>query len=127
MKLFEPNVYNICSTIEFYILLLKQLDQGGIPNNFDQYQLLQIKQHMVLDIIMKVEIMIESILVLADALSVSYHKVPRNLTHYDSMLLYSIMIKIQKDQYNMRKILGLPNIKTLDLTKEERLLYDFLA
>lgn len=69
---------------------------------------------------MKIEILIESTLVLVHSLSSGYYTVAQDMTFYDFKLLYSIIEKIRDKDYNMRRILGLPDLSTLSLSPEEK-------
>ena len=61
-------------------------------------------------------ILIETTLVLIDALSSGYHSITGRLTFYTFQSVYSIIRRIKAGKYNPQKALGLPDIKTLPLT-----------
>lgn len=86
--------------------------------------ILRVKQNIYVDVISKLSILIESTIVLLDALSYSkYKKIPHNLVYYDFKLVYSIIKKLRKKNppYNFRKILGLYYLpKNTILTKQEK-------
>lgn len=61
--LFNQNALFSVQTVNLYGLLLKKLDKD-IPNSFSDNQLVRIKQMVILDVLMKMEILIESTLAL---------------------------------------------------------------
>jgi hypothetical protein len=68
--------------------------------------LLRIKQHVILDMVIKLVILIEVILVLVEALSTGYYKsIPEKLTYYSFESVYLYIEKITNNEYNWRKIL----------------------
>jgi hypothetical protein len=126
---FGINTHDIILTIQLYSTLFERLDKGDLLTNNNQQEISRIKQQFVLDAILKLEILIESTLVLVHSLSIEYHTVAKNMTYYDSALVESIIReisinkKIRNYKYNMRRVLGLPNLKHLSLsTKEKELL-----
>lgn len=82
--------------------------------------LVRVKQHIMLDIIIKVMILIETTLVLVDALSTGYQVVAKRLTYYSFSAIYETMKNIRTGQYNFRKVLGFPSVDKLPLSKEEQ-------
>ena len=123
---FGLNVLNIISSIELYGILIEKLDKNNLVSTHNAEDIIRIKQQIVLDVIMKTQILIESTLVLIHSLSTGYHAVARNMTYYDMGLVNSIIKEIGKNKqlknykYNMRKILGLPNLKYLSLSLKEK-------
>jgi hypothetical protein len=120
IQLFQLNRHNILLTVHLYGVLIKRLDEGDIPHNLPKAEVVRVKQHIFLDIIMKIEILIESTLVLAHSLSSGYHTVAHNMTFYDFRLLHSVIENIRRRKYDIRKILGLPDLSTLALNAEEK-------
>ena len=123
---FGLNTQNIILTIELYGVLIEKLDTDNLLANHNIDDMVRIKQHIVLDVIMKTQILIESTLVLIHCLSTGYRTLARNMTYYDMNLVDSIINEIRKNKkmknykYNMRKVLGLPNLKLLDLSSNEK-------
>ena len=118
---FNINTHYSFLSIRLYGILIKRLDKGDIPNNLSKQDLLCVKQNIILDVIMKTEILIESTLVLFHTLSTGYYpSVPMNMAYYDFKLIHPIIEKIKKKKYNMLKILGLPNLKTLPISISEK-------
>jgi hypothetical protein len=120
LVLFNQNSHNILLTIQLYGIIIKRLDEGDIPNNFTSIESVRIKQHIYMDVIMKIQILIETLLVLIHALSKNYSKVSQILTFYDTKLVRSIIENIRTKKYNIRKVLGLPNLGKLPLTDEQK-------
>jgi hypothetical protein len=102
------NFSNMIATMELYQNMVK----------CDMH--IQVKQHIMLDIIVKIMILIETTLVLVDALSTGYHMVVKKLTYYAFSDVYQIMENIRTNQYNYRKVLGFPSVDTLPLASEEQ-------
>ena len=80
---------------------------------------LHVKQHVALDMIVKIEIMVETLFVMIDALSKGYPHVSKQITRYDSKLPKQIIAKIHSKKYDLYKIIQLPKIQTLNLSSEE--------
>jgi len=79
---------------------------------------IQVKQHIMLDIIVKIMILIETTLVLVDALSMGYHMVVKKLTYYSFSDVYQIMENILTSKHNHRKVLGFPSVgKTISINE----------
>jgi hypothetical protein len=119
LVLLNQNSHNILLTIQLYGIIVKRLDDGDIPNNFRSIDSVRIKQHIYMDVIMKIQILIETLLVLIHALSKNYSKVSQILTFYDTKLVRSIIEKIRTKKYNIRKVLGLPKLGKLPLNDEQ--------
>ena len=114
---------NTITTIELYgVLLLQKLDGGAFNDVLLTTALMtQIKQHIALDMILKTETIIESFLVFIHHLSQRYKGLAEAMTYYDQNLVRTVITKVRKKQdLNMRRALGLPNISDLPLDKEER-------
>jgi hypothetical protein len=123
---FAQNVHNIISTIELYGILIEKLERDILPRNYNAADVIRLKQQIVLDVILKTQILIESTFVLIHSLSKGYHTVAMNMTYYDMNLVNSIIEELRKNKklmnykYNIRKVLGLPNLKFLSLSSKER-------
>lgn len=123
LHLFGYNITLSINTIELYLVLIKRLDEGDIDiSSIPKDNQIRIRQHIYLDMIMKVEILIESTIVLIAALSKGYRYVPTNMTNYEINFVYETVKKIRKKSkdLNMRVILGLPNPSKLPLNRQER-------
>jgi hypothetical protein len=119
--LFRNNTQYILSTLKLYQSLITQSDDGYISNNISQMDKVVVKQFILLDVIMKLEILIESTLILIHSLSKDYSSIPKFMVYYDMNLIRTVIHKIENREYNMEKILGLMNISRLPLlTKEEK-------
>jgi len=121
IQLFKNNTHYILTTVELYGILIKRLDEGNIPNTFSSRNKVVVKQFILLDVIMKLEILIECILVLIHCLSKDRIKLPKVMVYYDTNLIRTSINKIRDRKYNMEKILGLLKVSNLPLlSREER-------
>ena len=110
---YEINCDYNCGVILLYFNLTKQNVQNKtICPSLDT---LRINQHIYLDIISKISILIESLLVLIDSLSISYKNVSKDMTNYNLAKIYSIIdgISASRVRYNMRRALGLYDITNM--------------
>jgi len=126
LSYFAQNSQDIISTIELYGTLIERLEEYNLLKSYNARDVIRLKQQIVLDVILKTQILIESTMVLIHSLSVGYHTVAKNMTFYDTDLVISIISELRKNKklknyrYNMRKVLGLPNLKFLSLSSKER-------
>jgi len=121
LQLFKNNTHYILTTLKLYGVLIKRLDEGNIPNNLGPRDKVVVKQFIILDVIMKLEILVESTLVLIQALSKDRNSVPKFMTYYDTDIIRIAIDKIKNRRYNMEKILGLLKISQIPfLSREER-------
>lgn len=119
LYLFEENITSLFSLIDLYGIIIVG-KKNLIPNSFSDREFLPIRQFLALDIILKLQVIIESTLVLSHSLSSGYHSIARNMTYYDFNLLKTIRENIVKKQYDSRRILGLPEIDRLPISREEK-------
>jgi hypothetical protein len=107
--------------LQLYGVLIKRLNDGKIDFTADSMTRTIINQFIYLDVISKLEILIESSLVLIHALSHNYNQVASLMLYYDTNLINTVINKINNRRYNLKKVFGLPNISKLSiLSKEER-------
>ena len=95
---FGLNTQNIILTIELYGVLIEKLDTDNLLTNYNIDDMVRIKQHIILDVIMKTQILIESTFVLIHCLSKGYRTLARNMTYYDMNLVDSIIKEIRKNK-----------------------------
>jgi hypothetical protein len=122
--LFNQNAHILGLSIDLYGHLVEKLDAKDFSISLTNDVLVRVKQVIILDVIMKVQILIEASLALIEALSKGYDSVPVILTRYNSKLIYEIIEHIKHKEYEMTKVLGLPNIDSLSVSNEEK---EFLA
>ena len=118
----DENVKNMIMTITLYSKLIKKLDEGLFFNEFPPAQMLRIKQHVVLDMILKTEIIIESSLIFIYQLakgSRGYRALPKTMSRYDTNLIKIVKIKVWEKDFPLRTALRLPLISHLHLNREE--------
>lgn len=119
LGMFYLNLKIILTTIRAYDVLVAKLE-NKIENDMTERQIFRVKEQMLLDIYAKLLSVIESILILCHALSEGYEKVSRYMTFYPVSMLNQSLENCICKKYNMRKILGLPDLGKLDLTTNER-------
>ena len=71
------------STLEAYGNLFDNLNKNELVSKSNTRHVTSIKQQIILDAIMKTQIIIESTLILIHSLSIGYHQVAMNMTYYD--------------------------------------------
>jgi hypothetical protein len=104
----DENVKNMIMTITVYRKLIKKLDEGLFSIEFPPAQMLRIKQHIVLDMILKTEIIIESSLIFTYQLakgSRGYRALPKTTSRYDTNLIKIVKIKVWKRGFPLRTVL----------------------
>lgn len=120
--LFKFNISIIIRTLKLYSTFIFNDKLLPLLDNPDDQTIQSIKQQMVLDTIMKLQILIESFIVLIHSLHDGYKVVPHNMTFYSQELVDEIVNKIleKPNEYNLLKIAGLceiNNIESLDINK----------
>jgi hypothetical protein len=129
IRAFDENVKNMILTINLYDKLIKKIDDGLFSDEFPPAQILRIKQHIVLDMILKTEIIIESSLIFIYQLSKGskgYRALPKTMSRYNNELVNVVMKKVWKRNFPIKTGLGLPLISHLHLEKEEAKVLVFL-
>jgi hypothetical protein len=122
----DENVKNMIMTITVYRKLIKKLDEGLFSIEFPPAQMLRIKQHIVLDMILKTEIIIESSLIFTYQLakgSRGYRALPKTMSRYDTNLIKIVKIKVWKRGFPLRTALRLPLISHLHIERETKQKY----
>ena len=121
--LLGTNVKNTITTIELYWeLLSRKLNDGTFNDVLPMAApMIEIKQHIALDMILKTEIIIESSLVFLHHLSQRHNGLGDTMTFYEQNLVDTIIPKVRKRRdFNMRRALGLADISDLPIDKDER-------
>lgn len=129
ITLFEINSLDLLNTISINLELIDKDDfiKGLSLLTFKNQEsdMIRIKQHLVLDVLMKIEIIIESFLVLINSLSGRYSDLPRKMTRYRQETIYSIIKKIREEHYSLLNLFGFPPLKVLPISEsEKRFLFD---
>jgi len=120
IRVFDENVKNMVLTIALYDKLVKKLDEGLFLNAIPPAeQMLRIKQHIMLDMILKTEIIIESSLIFIYQLSKGYRALPKTMSRYDNKLIKVIKVKVWEKDFPLKTALGLPLISHLHLERDE--------
>ena len=119
LHLFKTNINYAFITTKIYWGVIDKIDQYLGPDTSKQMRL-RYQQQIALDIIIKTQTLIESTLVLVEALSQGYNKVPNLITKYSSNLVRDITKKISERSYDMGKILAFADIDSLPLNDKEK-------
>lgn len=119
LHLFKTNINYALETTKFYWKVIDDIDQYVKADTPKQMRI-RSQQHIALDIIIRVQTLIESTLVLVEALSQGYDKVPNLVTKYPPNLLHDITKKISERSYDMKKILAFADIDSFPLNDKEK-------
>ena len=111
------NVNYGVQTIDLYWSLIDKITTVK-PFDYPRHEL-NVKQHVALDTVVKTMIMIETLFVMIDSLSKGYSYVSKQITRYGNGLPKQIIGKIYSKEYDLYKIIQLPDIDTLDLSPNE--------
>jgi hypothetical protein len=124
IHIFGNNVVQGIDIIKLLFVLIDRIDRNDIRiTNASEDHLQRIKQQIYLEIILKLETLIEATLVLLTSLGTGYTKVARDMTHYDIGFVKDVARRFanrNRIHTNMRRALGLANPKKLQLASEER-------
>jgi hypothetical protein len=121
LQFFEANMHQLLETSRIYLALALKIQDGNIMSLLEvNYSNGILSQYLILDVIAKIQTIIETTLVLIEAISNGYSSIAKTMTYYDQRLPRQIVEKIRMKCYNFQKILGLPNISDLPLSTEER-------
>lgn len=114
---FKENVNNVIVTMQLYRDLLSYLDQGFLPAQFpQQQQMLRIKQHIVLDLILKAQIIVESSLVFIHELSTNgYRGLSRTMARYTLNHVNTVVLRAigENDIPYLLRGMGVPHIANM--------------
>ena len=122
IRALDENVKNMIHTINLYGMLIEELDTGLFADEFPAEKMLRIEQHIVLDMILKAEIIVESSLIFIYQLSKGskhYRALPKTMSRYNNELVKIVMKKVWQKGFPMQTALGLPLISHLHLKKDE--------
>lgn len=120
---FEFNFRYVIRTMELYHVVLARIDQGDFKTNANEIQLRRTKQFVILDILSRLMAATESLFILLYALQSNYSQLPIIVTRYPFSQIDGLIKKIKERNLPMQKILGFPNLKTLNLDKGKRRLF----
>lgn len=123
IKLFEVNTLDTFNTISILQNVIENDSSILIPNLTkvvdEASDSLRIKQKMILDVIIKLQIVLESLLILVDSLSEGYKETPTKMLKYGEC--FRVVDRIKSRGYTeFWKILGLAPIEGLDILNEEK-------
>jgi hypothetical protein len=109
------NITRMTHLAELYSFILNRLDSGSIKHAFSESEVVEIKQMIVVDILSKIMISIESLLAFCDSFSHyrPYKSLPKRMVRYDLQTIKNFILKIENDKVNLWKTIGLPNISAL--------------
>lgn len=127
LYMLAANFSKIKETILFYLSTAIDIDKFIKPATHPRVKL-RIQQFIFLDTITKTQTLIETVLVLIEALSRGYSSVPELMTKYDQSLPRKVIKKIRDKDYDLEKILSSCDVESFPITDEEKkhlkLLYD---
>jgi len=127
--LFRLTSLNLIDTIIINGIFFEKLDEILKDENLGEDNKIRIKQQMILDNMMKIEIIIESFLVLIDSLSKGYKTIAERMTGYENSFIKFVINNINNNIYDLKKVLGLPIPSSLTLLNKEEIEFlhsDFL-
>jgi hypothetical protein len=114
------NLINVIRTIELDNVVIKKVETNEIKHTFNPRTKLRIQQHVMLDSLSKLLVVIETIFALCIGLRRGYQYVPSTLAYYDIDQTRSFIERLRKKNLNVGTILGLPKIENLSLDKNEK-------
>lgn len=118
---FRNNTIGFLHAIKFLDVLISKIDDKNFfDHNLSNKDIVRTQQFIMLDIITRVISIIEGLLVLVHSLSDDYSTIRQNMIQYRTKLVWKIIGKIRKKDYNMEKVLAFPKIDTLPLEKDEK-------
>jgi hypothetical protein len=128
LTVFIENVRNVESTMSIYSHLLEKLnkDEVFLAKLTDQQikvpdqEMLRIKQHIVLDMILKAEIVAESSLVFIHELSNGYAGLSKRMARYPlEFAKNQVFRKVREMDFSLLRALGVPSIANMQLEEHE--------
>jgi hypothetical protein len=121
MTAFIENIRNVISTMRLYYDLINKLDQEFLSRVLpDQQMLLRIKQHIVLDLILKAEIIVESSLIFIYQLSNGYPELSKIMSRYSNEFVKEVVIKVWEKDFSLLRALGAPSAAGLHLEEHKQ-------
>jgi hypothetical protein len=120
----KQNTNRMANLIKFYKICLDRLAKGDFPNNAPEQELLCIKQMLLVEMISKVMINLESFFVLCDCLSKrQYNRIPKKMIMYKQITIDNFIRSLEKKNVIIAKLAGFPIEKYVfnncKLTREE--------
>ncbi len=127
LKMYETNSWDILNSISLNLHLVQSEDfiknANLFPVKSPESDLIRIRQHLLLDVIMKIEILIETFLVLLYSLDGNYKGLPANLVRYPQRLVYSTINRIRSRDFPPPNFIyfGIsPRLKCCQYTDKEK-------
>lgn len=118
---FKHNSLGFLSTTGFIGNLIEKIDDENMfPTSLSNMELIEIKQHLTIEVISKIIVIIEGLFVLSHSLSIDYKTTTNNMINYSNKLIWEIIGNIKEGKYNYEKIFALPTIEDLPITKDEK-------
>lgn len=114
LKVFRENIDRMVNLAELHIIVLKRIESGDMKYDFSDPSILKMKQLVLVDMLCKIMIMIESLLALFDAFSRrSKREIPSVMIRYRQPSIDRFIQLFQHGKVNIRKLAGLPNLMFL--------------
>lgn len=129
LMIFHENITRMTNLIELHIIFLKRIDSGDVKHTFPESELLRLKHLVMMDVLSKIMIMIESLMSLLDCFSrFSHGDIPAKMVRYDLRRINGFIERLQKGEVSLWRMAGFPGIDRLrnncGLTKDEAKLID---
>ncbi len=121
LLMFKVNSLGMLDNVILLGLVIDKLDDTKIfPHTFSKKRLVQSKQYLVLDGVVKLLTIIEGLFVLIHSLNEGYETVSKNMVRYPQNLVWKVIENISSKNYSIKKILALPSIDDLDISKDAK-------
>lgn len=119
--IFRQNAIDMLNTIGFMGDFIQKMDDKEIfPSSLGESQIIHIKQHLTLDVISKLLMIIEGLFVLTHSLNDGYSYVSKNMLNYPPPSPWDVIKNIKSNSYSWMSILSLLTPEKFDLSSEEK-------
>lgn len=127
LQMFDNNVRIMLSVIELEGIMLRKVENGEIKHEMSKEQLLRIKHFILLDMLAKMMMVIEGLIVMCSVLS-GYGATKKHLSNrmirYQQNQIDSFIKRFQEGRVSIWRIAGFPELRNLQrnckLTNDER-------
>jgi len=118
--IFRQNSIDTLNTIGFMGDFIQKMDDRKIfPSNLSESQIIHIKQHLTLDVISKLLVIMEGLFVLMHSLDEGYSQVSKNMLNYPPPSIWTIIKNIKSDSYSWESVLSFLPSEKFDLSLQE--------
>jgi hypothetical protein len=123
LLLFARNSGALLNLIRLELTLHEKIERDEFPTGLIDPFLSETKQFLSLDALAKIMMLIEGLLVLLDTVSdeaKGYSKIAKAMASYKPRSIYSFIARFKNRQVNLRRLVGLPEVDKLLITKSEK-------